>query len=171
MGLELMIRYATKDDVAALKKMDPAYQSIGKRIKDQTPVVVACMGETIAGYLVYDLMPECYFFDHVFVAPEYRGNLIGSALMKMLTSKVGGGDDGVKRLFIMTIVDDFLGEGIDKARFLRKIGFNVVSYLGEGAILHYERPEVNVARIVASDRMKPWFPESLHYEVDDDSEI
>lgn len=139
-------------------------------MREQTPIVLACLDKEIIGYLVYDVVPECYLFEHLFVRPDYRGQFIGSVLMKNLTDKIKGPDNGFLRNYIMCFIEDFLGEGIDKVKFLRKMGFMVVEYADDAVILHYSRPEANVLRIVTSDRMKPYYPESLHYEVDDDSE-
>lgn len=166
------LRFATKDDVKTIRSIDPPYRFIGKRLKDGAVIVIAEVGEQIAGYLVYFTLAEGYFLDHVFVKPDFRGTGIGEYLTRLLMSKILGKVDEFKRIFVETIVDKRKSPaGLDKIRFLRKMGFMVIDHEGNSALLRFERGAVAVARIVESDRMKPWYPEGLHFTITDEEEL
>jgi N-acetylglutamate synthase-like GNAT family acetyltransferase len=160
--LELNIRYAEKKDIKVLKKFDPMYKYFGKRMVDQVPIILAEIDGEIIAYLIYNCTDYCYEFDHVYVAEPYRKKYVASALMLLLTNKIMGEDDGFKRLFVECVVQEKdLARTIEKVKFLRKLGFTVVEIDEDGYLLRYERPEVAVMRITASNRMEAWYPESF----------
>lgn len=82
--------------------------------------------------------------------------------MRLLTQKILGHDDGFKRLYIETSVKEAdMAKSLEKVKFLRKMGFTVLSFEDNEYTLRYERPEISVMRITASDRQSSLFPETF----------
>jgi GNAT superfamily N-acetyltransferase len=168
----LTLRFATKDDIKVLRSIDPPYRYIGKRLKDGAVIVIAESDGEIAGYLVYFTLEEGYFLDHVFVKPDFRSNGFGDYLTRLLMTKIMGKVDEFKRIFVEAVVDKRKSPaGLDRIKFLRKMGFMLIGYEGNSAILRFERASVAIARIVDSDRMKPWYPESIHFSFTEEEEL
>lgn len=168
----LTLRFADKTDVKVLRALDPAYKYIGKRLKDQAIIIVAESQNEIIGYLVYFTVVDGYLFDHVFVKPDFRGKGFGDYLTRLLMHKIMGNLDQFKRIFVEAIVEKKdSAKGLDKIRFLRKMGFAVIGYEEGSAILRFERGELAVSRILDSDRMKPYFPDGLHFSFTEDEDL
>jgi GNAT superfamily N-acetyltransferase len=167
--VSLNLRFATKPDIPKLREVDPSYKYFGKRYKDSAVMIIAEIDGEIAGYLIYITVVDGYILEKIFVCPEYRKRGAGEFLLRLLTSKIHGEMDDFKRIFVETYVSKRKSpEGLDKIRFLRKMGFMVIGYDKDTATLRYEVAELSVPRIVLSDRFKPWYPEGLPYEVNDD---
>lgn len=163
--LEINLRFADRTDIKELKSLDPEYKLIGKKLQDGVPIVVAVVQGKIAGYLVYDIPPDVYVLEHIFVQPEMRGKYISIVLMMALTSKLKGTIDFDRKTIVTRVLERNTPKGVDKIKYLRKMGFVLLGFEDADALLVYEVPELGVLRIVKSDRNVCQFPEYLPYEV------
>lgn len=162
--MELTLRFAGRNDVKPLKITDPEYKLAGKRLQDCVPIIIAEVEKSIVGYIVYDIDIDGYFLDHVFVVPKYRMQSIARFLVNCVLSKINTEN---RTSVLCQIPEKDSKRGLDKIKFCRKLGFTLIGYDEDDALLVYDLPRAAIHRIQLSDRMAEWFPESLPFEIEE----
>jgi len=157
---EITLRWAVHRDVRKLKALDSEIPKDVKKI--DCPMLIAEDGQRPIGYLAYTHTSDSYELLRLYVSPKYRNTGVGSSLLKLLLFKVRGPIHPMKRLSVECFIEKKDSkEGLDKINFFRKMGFMLVGYDEDIAILQYDHPTEAVARIVSSNRLVPWLGEEV----------